>query len=100
MLYEQFHDKGFEVIGFTSDNFFETYGSYKDEEEIGPLFNQPWKTVFTDRPENEFITESYYFSGVPILMVISPQGVTLERGYSEVYQKLKKILEENLGEIE
>ncbi|MCD8167073.1 MAG: peroxiredoxin family protein [Bacteroides sp.] len=99
-LYEHFHDKGFEVIGFTPDNFFETYESYKDDTEIGPLFNQPWKTVFTDWPENEFITESYYFSGVPILMLISPEGVTLERGYSEVYQKLKKILEENLGKIE
>ncbi|NDW11347.1 TlpA family protein disulfide reductase [Bacteroides sp. 214] len=95
-LYEEYHEKGFEVIGFTPYNFFETHPDLEKEESITPLFNQPWRTVFTDTPGNEFITDSYYFSGVPIMMLISPEGVTLERGYSEVYSKLKKILKENL----
>jgi hypothetical protein len=95
-LYHIFHGKGFEVIGFTGNNFFKVYESFKNEESIAPLFNHPWRTVITETPGNEFIADDYSFSGVPILMFISPEGITLERGYSEVFWKMKKILEERL----
>ena len=95
-LYEQYHDKGFDVLGFTMDDFFNTYAELKTNPEIEPLFNQPWTTVVTNVPENEFIVEDYYFAGVPILMLISPEGTTIARGYSEVYDQVKKTLEEKL----
>lgn len=98
-LYENFHDKGFEVIGFTShENFFEEYAQSVDSEDIGSLFNQPWRTVYTGDENNKFIKEDYYFSGVPILMLISPDGKTIFRGYTEVYEDIKKELENKLGQ--
>ena len=95
-LYEEFHDKGFEVLGFTMNDFFTVYADMKGSPEIDPLFNQPWTTVLTNTPGNEFIIHDYYFSGVPILMLISPDGTTLVRGFSETYDQVRKTLEENL----
>lgn len=98
-LYEQYHDKGFEVLGFTMNDFFTINDELKTVPNIEPLFNQPWTTVFTDTPGNEFITQDYYFNGVPILMLLSPEGITLARGYNEVYDQVEKTLEENLASI-
>lgn len=95
-LYEEFHNKGFEVLGFTMNDFFSINAELKTNPKIEPLFNQPWTTVMTDLPGNEFIVEDYYLAGVPILMLISPEGTTIARGYSEVYNQVKKTLEENL----
>jgi len=96
-LYKQYHDKGFEVLGFTPDNYKEVYSSYADDEQIKPLLDQPWRTVITKKEGNEFVEKEYYFSGVPILMLISPEGETLLRGYTEVYAPLKETLEKELG---
>lgn len=93
-LYKEYHEKGFEVLGFTQEALSEEYKQY---DELAPLFNQPWTTVYTSAAGNEFITDAYYFAGVPILMVISPEGKTLYRGYNEVYEPLQKLLQEKLA---
>lgn len=95
-LYERFHEKGFEVIGLTPSDFNEEYAHLIEIDNIKPLFNQPWRTVITSKEENSFITETYYLSGVPILMLISPDGTTLFRGYADVFADIKRTLEENL----
>lgn len=94
-LYERFHEKGFEVLGFTPYNFFTKHTDLKEDEEYQMLFNHPWANVLTDAPENSFMKKEFYFFGTPILMLVSPDGTTLIRGYSEI-NKVKKILEENL----
>lgn len=100
-LYETYHAKGFEVLGFTKDNLKvsapETYQKINAIDQYKGLFMHPWTTVYTADTGNEFIEEELYFSGVPILMVISPDGTTLARGYGEVFEKLKKVLEDNLA---
>lgn len=96
-LYKEYHDKGFEILGFTPDNYKETLTPYADDEQIQPLLDQPWRTVITKKEGNEVVGKEYYFSGVPILMLISPEGKTLLRGYTEVFAPLKETLEKELG---
>lgn len=99
-LYEQYKNKGFDILGFTKTDMentpFARDANLRNSKEIAPLFNHPWKTVFTSEPENKFITDELYFSGVPILMLIAPDGTTLFRGYGEVYEKTKQVLSGNL----
>ena len=102
-LYDKDHDKGFEILGFTpsdqEDYFREIILKYEGaSKDFWPLLIRSWTTIYTEIEGNSFMGKDYYFSGVPILMFISPDGITLERGYSEVYEKLKTTLEQNLGE--
>lgn len=93
-LYEDYHDKGFEILGFTGD---EQPQNLPEDSEAASLFYPPWPTVYTAQRENSFVVDDYHFSGFPILMVISPEGKTLLRGYSDIYQPLKELLEKEMG---
>lgn len=93
-LYKEYHAKGFEVLGFTQGALPE---EVRGNDELASLFDQPWTTVYTSTAGNEFITDDYYFAGMPILMVISPEGKTIYRGYSEVFEPLQKLLQEKLA---
>ncbi|WP_044262245.1 peroxiredoxin family protein [Bacteroides timonensis] len=93
-LYEEYHDKGFEILGFTGDK---RPQDLSGNTEAAALYFPPWPTVYTEQKENSFIATDYYFNGVPILMVISPEGKTLLRGYSDIYQPLKDLLEKEIG---
>lgn len=99
-LYKKYHDKGFEVIGLTKNDLKEQLPQYSEElrnsKDIQGLLNHPWSTFYTSEEVNTFITDELSLAGVPILMFISPEGVTLARGYTEVYQKVKDILEKEL----
>ena len=99
-LYEKYHDKGFEVLGLTREDLnkliFQRGEEFRNLEEIKGLLNHPWTTCYTSEEANTFINDELYLSGVPILMFISPEGITLARGYTEVYQKVKDILEKEL----
>ena len=52
---------------------------------------------YTEDEGNGFIVKDLYFSGVPILMLISPDGITLARGYTKAYEEVKNLLDRNLG---
>lgn len=99
-LYEKYHDKGFEVLGLTKEDLnkliLQRGEEFRNLEEIQGLLNHPWTTCYTSEEANAFINDELYLSGVPILMFVSPEGVTLARGYTEVYQKVKDILEKEL----
>lgn len=99
-LYQKYHEKGFEVLGFTDTDLSKSLegrsDEYKKDENIQGLLNHPWTTVYTGDEGNGFIAKDLYFAGVPILMLVSPDGITLSRGYSETYEKVKEILEKNL----
>lgn len=100
-LYQKYHGKGFEVLGFTRDDLLKSLqGSseeFKKDERVQGLLNHPWTTVYTEEEGNGFIAKDLYFSGVPILMLISPDGVTLARGYTKAYEEVKDVLDKNLG---
>lgn len=97
-LYKKYHEKGFEVLGLTPNDLRKTDPQLIEEErnnpEITELLNHPWPTVYTSDLSNRFITDELFLAGVPILMLISPEGVTLVRGYAEVYEKLETKLKE------
>ena len=101
-LYEKYHDKGFEVLGLTREDLkqsLEANGSWeslKDEESIKGLLAHPWTTAYTQEPGNEYIEDELYLSGVPLFTFVSPEGVTLVRGYTNQYENIKQILEEKL----
>lgn len=100
-LYAKYHDKGFEVLGFTREDLMKSLGEnaekLKEDERIKGLLEHPWTTVYTEDKGNDFIVKDLYFAGVPILMLVSPEGVTLARGYSNAYEQVKDVLEKNLG---
>lgn len=100
-LYQKYHEKGLEVLGFTRDDLLKSLqGSseeFKKDERVQGLLSHPWTTVYTEDEGNGFIVKDLYFSGVPILMLISPDGITLVRGYTKAYEEVKNILDRNLG---
>lgn len=100
-LYQKYHEKGFEVLGFTRDDLLKSLqGSsdeFKKDERVQGLLKHPWTTVYTEDEGNGFIAKDLYFSGVPILMLVSPEGTTMVRGYTKAYEEVKDILEKNLG---
>lgn len=95
-LYDTYYDKGFEVLSFTDYDFFTAHESLKEVPDVQPLFNHPWPVVLTDAEENNFIKKEYYFLGVPLMMLISPDGVTMARGFSEICKVAKDTLAEHL----
>ena len=70
---------------------------FKKDERVQGLLSHPWTTVYTEDEGNGFIVKDLYFSGVPILMLISPDGITLARGYTKAYEEVKNLLDRNLG---
>lgn len=61
----------------------------------------PAEFTVTDKEDGKVslsdIAEGLYFAGVPILMLVSPEGTTLARGYTEAYAEVKDILDKELG---
>ena len=88
-------------MGFTRDDLLKSLqgGSeeFKKDERVQGLLSHPWTTVYTEDEGNGFIVKALYFSGVPILMLISPDGITLARGYTKAYEEVKNLLDRNLG---
>ena len=101
-LYEKYHDKGFDVLGLTKEDLkksLESSGSWeklKDGKDIKGLLAHPWTTVYTQEAGNEYIEDELYLSGVPLFTFVSPEGVTLVRGYTNQYKNIKQILEEKM----
>ena len=68
-LYQKYHEKGLEVLGFTRDDLLKSLqGSseeFKKDERVQGLLSHPWTTVYTEDEGNGFIVKDLYFSGVP-----------------------------------
>ncbi len=101
-LYQKYHDKGFEILGFTRNDLSKYLtgesSKLKNDERVQGLLNHPWTTVYTEKEGNGFIVKDLCFTGVPILMLVSPEGITLARGYTGAYEQVKNTLEKDLGD--
>ena len=65
-LYQKYHEKGLEVLGFTRDDLLKSLqGSseeFKKDERVQGLLSHPWTTVYTEDEGNGFIVKDLYFS--------------------------------------
>ena len=96
-LYGQYHDRGFEVLGLMAYDVDPLIDEErKHTEPFKSLLAHPWRTVRADAESNRFIKDELYLAGVPILMLIGPDGTTLVRGYADVAGEIEKGLAERL----
>lgn len=96
-LYGRYHEKGFEVLGlmaYDMSRYFD--GEREKAEPFKSLLAHPWRTVRADAEPNRFIKDELFLSGVPILMLVGPDGTTLVRGYSAAGAEVEKVLAERL----
>lgn len=66
---------------------------------LGNMQNHPWREVETNtgHPENALLAKAFGVSGLPFFIFIDPDGVILARGFSEAFDRVGKILDDNLG---
>lgn len=99
-LYKNYHAKGLDVLGCSMDDFTRTQPQLLNNvqalEEIGPLLNQPWENVYFSDEDNEQLGKDYNFTVLPTLMLISPEGKVLVRGYGKAYDEIQEILRQEL----
>lgn len=97
-LYADFHEKGLEIIGCTTSDFTKTnpelLTDQRSREELKPLLDQPWETVYLNEQADSRLKEDYNLTVLPTLTLISPKGKVLVRGYGECVEKIKNILKE------
>ena len=89
--YEVYHDKGFDIIGFSCDYMRKDLEQFVKEKDI------PWAIVFGDDEPSPTV-EYYGILGVPMMLLVGKDGSVIDldiRG-----EQLGKRLEEILGPIE
>jgi thiol-disulfide isomerase/thioredoxin len=91
--YEQYHDKGFEVIGISLDNDREQLEKFLEERKL------PWPILYEDSDETRGwsnpLAEKYGILGIPTVILINAEGKVVSlnaRG-----EKLGELLAELLG---
>lgn len=92
-LYEQYHDRGFEIVGITLDENRERLDQFLAEQEL------PWTTLFEPNPEKQGWANPnvvrYGVSAIPTAILTDQQGKVVSlRAYGE---ELDRKLEELLG---
>ena len=91
-LYAYYHEKGFEIIGISSDRDVETLKKFIEKEEM------PWKQMMRDKAlvaDGQTMGSYYGVTGIPTMILIGPDGkvITINaRG-----QALEKALEDIYG---
>jgi thiol-disulfide isomerase/thioredoxin len=85
-LYDQYREKGFDVLSVSVDNDKKAWLKAVEEEKM------PWKQTLT--PDIKQTETDYMFSGIPTLYLLDKEGKIVEKytGYSgELESKLKEI---------
>lgn len=93
-MYKKYHANGLEIIGITRENIraFQSQmpaENEKQKEELNLFFNPLWNVVYETEEGNRGMVANYNFNGLPTVMLISPEGITLFRGYND-YEGLEK----------
>ncbi|QDT34471.1 thioredoxin-like domain-containing protein [Thalassoglobus polymorphus] len=91
-LYEDYHDKGFEVIGISLDEDEEALMAFTKEKDL------PWKSIFFPEPEEQGwdnpIARHYGISGIPTAILVNQDGkvVSLQARGENLKVELVKLL--------
>ena len=70
-LYAYYHEKGFEIIGISSDRDVETLKKFIEKEEM------PWKQMMRDKAlvaDGQTMGSYYGVTGIPTMILIGPDG--------------------------
>ncbi|MEX0678453.1 MAG: TlpA disulfide reductase family protein [Pirellulales bacterium] len=86
--YEQYHDKGFEVVGISVDEDRQALDTYLAKETI------PWVTLHDGGFEDSPLAIDYGLSGIPTTLLVDRQGtvVSLDARGDELDRKLAELL--------
>lgn len=87
-LYEQYHDKGFDIMSISIDTDNAAWKKAMDEEAM------PWHQVLS--PDKDKTMADFNIKGVPTLFIVAPDGRIVEKftGYSS---QVDEILQTKLG---
>ena len=95
-LYGYYHEKGFEIIGISSDRDVETLKKFTEKEEM------PWKQMMRDKAlvaDGQTMGEYYGVTGIPTMILIGPngkvittnaRGKALEDALTDIYGPMPK----------
>ena len=95
-LYGYYHEKGFEIIGISSDRDVETLKKFIEKEEM------PWKQMMRDKAlvaDGQTMGEYYGVTGIPTMILIGPngkvittnaRGKALEDALTDIYGSMPK----------
>ncbi len=95
-LYAYYHEKGFEIIGISSDRDVETLKKFIEKEEM------PWKQMMRDKAlvaDGQTMGSYYGVTGIPTMILIGPdgkvitinaRGLALEDALAEIYGPMPK----------
>lgn len=93
-LYKTYHEKGLEILAVTRENisWLEPQMNPQNDEEkemYHLFFNPSWDIAYQVENDNASIVAIYDLNVLPTVMLISPEGKTLFRGYND-YAGLEK----------
>ena len=100
-LYAYYHEKGFEIIGISSDRDVETLKKFIEKEEM------PWKQMMRDKAlvaDGQTMGSYYGVTGIPTMILIGPdgkvitinaRGQALEKALAEIYGPMKEADDED-----
>ena len=95
-LYAYYHEKGFEIIGISSDRDVETLKKFIEKEEM------PWKQMMRDKAlvaDGQTMGTYYGVTGIPTMILIGPdgkvvtinaRGPALGKALAEIYGPMPK----------
>lgn len=95
-LYAYYHEKGFEIIGISSDRDVETLKKFIEKEEM------PWKQMMRDKAlvaDDQTMSSYYGVTGIPTMILIGPdgkvitinaRGPALKKALADIYGPMKE----------
>ena len=99
-FYKTYHSQGLEVLSITKDDPLKSQPQLKENTRTWDRFkdflNPIWEVVYEVEHDNAKMGSDYIFNVLPTVMLISPEGITLFRGYND-YAGLEKAFLDSLN---
>ena len=99
-FYKTYHQQGLEVLSITKDDPLKSQPQLKENTRTWDRFkdflNPIWEVVYEVEHDNAKMGSDYIFNVLPTVMLISPEGITLFRGYND-YAGLEKAFLDSLN---
>lgn len=99
-FYKIHHPQGLEILSITKEDPLKSQPQLKENPQVWAQFkdflNPIWEVVYEVEHNNDKISHDYIFNVLPTVMLISPEGKTLFRGYND-YAELEKAYLDSLN---